>query len=221
MPITQWDPAVARAKEQLPNIDLNLTMTDISQGGWAGYSDNIVTLIAGGEQLDVIMIAIEGLGLLTGKKILAPLDDFLASDTAAKELLEKDVHPTLRTMLQVDGKQMEYPFSWNNMVTYYNTKIFEDKGVEAAGPDWTWDQFLDACDQDCRCQGRRGRPVRLFLLGQQRVWHECLVLQQRHLGADSGLEGLEPQGSQGSGDAAVPGRPDPEAQGFAQSAGLG
>ena len=85
MPITQWDPAIARAKEQLPNVDLTLTMTDISQGGWAGYSDNIVTLIAGGEQLDVIMIAIEGLGLLTGKKILAPLDDFLASDTAAKD----------------------------------------------------------------------------------------------------------------------------------------
>ena len=143
MPITQWDPAVARAKEQLPNVDLTLTMTDISQGGWAGYSDNIVTLIAGGEQLDVIMIAIEGLRLLTGKKILAPLDDFLASDTEAKDTLEKDVHKTLREMLQVDGKQMEYPFSWNNMVTYYNTKIFEDKGVEAPAADWTWDQFLD------------------------------------------------------------------------------
>ena len=153
MPITQWDPAVARAKEQLPNVDLTLTMTDISQGGWAGYSDNIVTLIAGGEQLDVIMIAIEGLGLLTGKKILAPLDDFLASDTAAKEVLEKDVHPTLRTMLQVDGKQMEYPFSWNNMVTYYNTKIFEDKGVEAPGPDWTWDQFLDAATKIADVKG--------------------------------------------------------------------
>jgi multiple sugar transport system substrate-binding protein len=153
MPITQWDPAVARAKEQLPNIDLNLTMTDISQGGWAGYSDNIVTLIAGGEQLDVIMIAIEGLGLLTGKKILAPLDDFLASDTAAKEVLEKDVHPTLRTMLQVDGKQMEYPFSWNNMVTYYNTKIFEDKGVEVPGPEWTWDQFLDTATKIADVKG--------------------------------------------------------------------
>jgi multiple sugar transport system substrate-binding protein len=143
MPITQWDPAVERALTQLPNIDLTLTMTDISQGGWAGYSDNIVTLIAGGEQLDVIMIAIEGLGLLSEKQILAPLDDFLAADTAAKELLESDVHPTLRTMLQVDGKQMEYPFSWNNMVTYYNTAIFEEKGVTPPGPDWTWDDFLD------------------------------------------------------------------------------
>lgn len=145
MPITQWDPAVERALTQLPNIDLNLTMTDISQGGWAGYSDNIVTLIAGGEQLDVIMIAIEGLRLLANKQILAPLDDFLAADTEAKNVLETDVHPTLREMLQVDGKQMEYPFSWNNMVTYYNTKIFEEKGVAAPSPDWTWDQFLDSC----------------------------------------------------------------------------
>lgn len=48
MPITQWDPAIKQAVAELPNIDLNLTMTDISQGGWAGYSDNIVTLIAGG-----------------------------------------------------------------------------------------------------------------------------------------------------------------------------
>jgi multiple sugar transport system substrate-binding protein len=144
MPITQWDPAVQRAVEQLPNIDLTLTMTDISQGGWAGYSDNIVTQIAGGEQLDVIMIAIEGLRLLSDKQILAPLDDFLAADTEAKNVLETDVHPTLRTMLQVDGKQMEYPFSWNNMVTYYNTAILEEKGVEPPGPDWTWDDFLDA-----------------------------------------------------------------------------
>ena len=153
MPITQWDPAVERALTQLPNVDLSLTMTDISQGGWAGYSDNIVTLIAGGEQLDVIMIAIEGLRLLTSKQILAPLDDFLAADTEAKNVLETDVHPTLREMLQVDGQQMEYPFSWNNMVTYYNTKIFADKGVEPPTPDWTWDQFLDSCTKIANVTG--------------------------------------------------------------------
>jgi multiple sugar transport system substrate-binding protein len=153
MPITQWDPAVERALAQLPNIDLTLTMTDISQGGWAGYSDNIVTLIAGGEQVDVIMIAIEGLRLLSNKQILAPLDDFLAADTEAKQILETDVHPTLREMLQVDSKQMEYPFSWNNMVTYYNTKIFEEKGVTVPTPDWTWEQFLDACVKIANVQG--------------------------------------------------------------------
>jgi multiple sugar transport system substrate-binding protein len=146
MPISQWETALGRVVGELPNIDLTLTQTvvDGATGGWAGYSDSIVTLIAGGEQLDVIMIAIEGLGLLTDKQILAPLDDFLAADTEAKNVLETDIHPTLREMLQVDSKQMEYPFSWNNMVTYYNTRIFEEKGVEPPSADWTWDQFLDS-----------------------------------------------------------------------------
>lgn len=143
MPISQWDAALGRVGAELPNIDLSLTQTVIGTDGWAGYSDAMVTLIAGGEQIDVIMIAIEGLGLLTDKQILAPLDDFLAADTEAKNVLETDVHPTLREMLQVNGKQMEYPFSWNNMITYYNTKIFEEKGVNPPSPDWTWDDFLD------------------------------------------------------------------------------
>ncbi len=40
---------------------------------------------------------------------------------------------------------MEIPFSWNNMVMYYNTKIFKEKGLEPPKPDWTWDDFLAAC----------------------------------------------------------------------------
>ncbi|MFN3981012.1 MAG: ABC transporter substrate-binding protein [Caldilinea sp.] len=145
MPIDQWQPAMERAVDQLPDIDLLLTQTNISEGGWAGYSDRIVTQIAGGEQLDVIMIAIEGLGLLTDKKILAPLDDYFLADPAEKEILDNDIHPVLREMLQVDGKQMEYPFSWNNMVMYYNTAIFEEAGVEPPSRDWNWEDFLDTC----------------------------------------------------------------------------
>jgi len=153
MPIDQWQPATERAIEQLPNVDLVLTQTNISDGGWAGYSDRIVTQIAGGEQLDVIMIAIEGLGLLSDKKILTPLDDYFIADPAEKEILDKDIHPVLREMLQVDGKQMEYPFSWNNMVMYYNTKIFEEKGIGAPAKDWSWSDFLEVCLKVANVQG--------------------------------------------------------------------
>jgi multiple sugar transport system substrate-binding protein len=153
MDISQWEAASKRAVEQLPNLDLKITSTSMGNGGWASYSDNIVTQIAGGEPLDVIMIAIEGLGLLADKQILAPLDDYFAADTAQKEILETDIHPTLRTMLQVDGKQMEYPFSWNNMVTYYNTAIFEEKGVTPPTPEWTWEDFLEASLKIANVQG--------------------------------------------------------------------
>jgi multiple sugar transport system substrate-binding protein len=152
MELNQWDPTLERAKELLPNIDLTITQTSI-QTGWSEYSDNIVTQIAGGEQLDVIMIAIEGLRLLTERNILVPLDDFISASPADQEVILNDVHETLREMLQVDGKQMEYPFSWNNMVMYYNTAIFEEKGVTPPGPDWTWSDFLETCLQIANVTG--------------------------------------------------------------------
>lgn len=153
MPIDTWDNSLVRAKERFPHINLTVTNTQIAGIGWDGYSDLILTQIAGGEQLDVIMIAIEGLGLLTAKNVLRPLDEFLAVDAEAKEILETDVHKTLREMLQVNGKQMEYPFSWNNMVMYYNTAIFEEEGIDPPAEDWTWDDFLETCLKVARVTG--------------------------------------------------------------------
>lgn len=143
MPVNTFDETIKRSKDQLGNINLEVNANSWGAGGWDGYSDTLLTRIAGGEQIDVIMIAIEGLGLLSKKSVLAPLDEFLAADAPAQELLQNDVHKTLREMLQVDGKQMEYPFSWNNMVTYYNTAIFEEEGIEPPSADWSWDDFLE------------------------------------------------------------------------------
>lgn len=143
MPVNTFDETIKRSKDQLGNINLEVNANSWGAGGWDGYSDTLLTRIAGGEQIDVIMIAIEGLGLLSKKSVLAPLDEFLAADAPAQELLQNDVHKTLREMLQVDGKQMEYPFSWNNMVTYYNTAIFEEEGINPPSADWTWDDFLE------------------------------------------------------------------------------
>jgi len=153
MPVNTWDDVGKEATQLLPNINLKVGQTVIGQGGWAAYSDKIITQIAGGEQLDAIMIAIEGLGLLSSKKILRPLDDFFNADAEAKNTLSNDVHKTLREMLQYRGKQMEYPFSWNNMVMYYNTKIFQEEGIDPPKPEWTWDDFLGVCKKVARVKG--------------------------------------------------------------------
>ncbi len=153
MPVNTFDESLKRAQERLPNIDLEVNANGWGNGGWDGYSDTLLTRIAGGEQIDVIMIAIEGLGLLSAKNVLAPLDEFLATDTVAAEVLQTDVHKTLREMLQVNGKQMEYPFSWNNMVMYYNTAVFEEEGIEPPSTEWTWDDFLEVCMKVARVTG--------------------------------------------------------------------
>lgn len=153
MPVNTFDNSIARGKEKLPNIALEVNANSFGNSGWDGYADTLITRLAGGEQIDVIMIAIEGLGLLSVKNMLVPLDEFLAADAPAAEILENDVHVTLREMLQVDGKQMEYPFSWNNMVMYYNTAIFEEEGIEPPSGEWTWDNFLEVCTKVARVSG--------------------------------------------------------------------
>ena len=153
MPVNTFDNSLERAKDQLSGINLEVNANGWGNGGWDGYSDTLLTRIAGGEQIDVIMIAIEGLGLLASKNVLVPLDDFLSADVDAAAVLESDVHPTLRKMLQVDGKQMEYPFSWNNMVLYYNTAVFEEEGIDPPSPDWTWEDFLETCQKVARVSG--------------------------------------------------------------------
>jgi multiple sugar transport system substrate-binding protein len=143
MAIDTWNNSLERAKERLPGIDLTVTQTGMP-GGWSGYADQVITQIAGGEQLDVIMIAVEGIPLLGSKNILLPLGPYIDSDSEAQAIVD-DTHPLLLSMLAWDGKQLELPFSWNNMVMYYNTKIFADKGVDPPAEDWTWDDFLATC----------------------------------------------------------------------------
>ena len=153
MPVNTFDETIKRSKDALAGITLEVNANSFNGGGWDAYSDNLLTRIAGGEQIDVIMIAIEGLGLLAKKNVLVPLDEFLAADTEANDILQNDVHKTLREMLQVDGKQLEYPFSWNNMVTYYNTEIFKAEGIEPPKADWTWDDFLEVCLKIAKVSG--------------------------------------------------------------------
>jgi multiple sugar transport system substrate-binding protein len=57
-------------------------------------------------------------------------------------MLTDDVDPALNAPFKIDGKTYYIPHSWNNMVIYYNTKMFKDAGIDPPKPDWSWDDFL-------------------------------------------------------------------------------
>jgi multiple sugar transport system substrate-binding protein len=152
MGIATWENSLKRAQEMYPEIELEASQTAMP-GGWSGYADQVITKIAGGDQLDLIMIAIEGLGLLSSKKVILPLDDMFDADPVNKDLLMNDTHKVLREMMQYDGKQMQFPFSWNNMVIHYNTAIFEEAGVPAPEPNWDWEDFLAVCEKVANVKG--------------------------------------------------------------------
>ncbi|NLE46161.1 MAG: extracellular solute-binding protein [Chloroflexi bacterium] len=131
-------------EERTEGITLTADVNPWGTGGWDTYADNVITRIAGGEGIDIIYIAIEGLALLTEKKIIMPFDPFLEVDVPFREDVEEDIHPTLMRGLNWKGQQMMIPTAWNNMVIHYNHTIFEEKGVSEPTEDWTWDDFLDA-----------------------------------------------------------------------------
>ncbi len=132
------------------NIQLDISQTQMDN--WAQYADKIITMIAGGEQLDVLMIAIEGIALLGVKNILVDLTDFLTADPDTQKMVKDDIAPALTDMLKYKGKLLEIPFSWNNMVIYYNTKIMADKGVKVPEK-MTWDDFRGICSQVADVKG--------------------------------------------------------------------
>jgi multiple sugar transport system substrate-binding protein len=134
------------------NITLDLFQTTMDNPDWAIYCDKLVTMIAGCEPLDVLMIAIEGIALMGYKNILSDLGSYLAADPTTENMIKTDMAPSLTDMLRYKGKLLEIPFSWNNMCIYYNTKIMAEKGITVP-MHMTWDDFLNICQQVADVKG--------------------------------------------------------------------
>ncbi|MBE0699498.1 MAG: hypothetical protein IH586_21455 [Anaerolineaceae bacterium] len=141
MAVDQVNGFASSIQEDMAAKNIQLEIFQTSMDNWAQYADKIITQIAGGEQLDVLMIAIEGVALLGVKNILYDLAQFLDADPVTAKMVKDDIAPALTDMLRYKGKLLEIPFSWNNMVMYYNTKIAQEKGVTFAEK-MTWSDFL-------------------------------------------------------------------------------
>jgi multiple sugar transport system substrate-binding protein len=132
--------AYSRFKQRNPNVTIEDNFVPVTT--WSEYANKVVAQVAGGQAPDIINIAIEGTRLVVSKELLMPLDDLISSDDGGKELIA-DVDEALINAFKVDGKIWQIPHSWNNMVIFYNTKMFKDAGIEPPTAEWTWQDFLD------------------------------------------------------------------------------
>jgi ABC-type glycerol-3-phosphate transport system substrate-binding protein len=89
---------------------------------------------------------IEGVRATITQNLILPLDDFIAHDPTSKEYL-KDVAPALSDALKFEGKTYYLTREWNNMCIHYNTKAFEEAGIERPRDDWTWDDFITIAEK--------------------------------------------------------------------------
>jgi ABC-type glycerol-3-phosphate transport system substrate-binding protein len=137
-----WEAIIAEFNQEYPDITVNLVSA--TGNNWGDYLNGVATLIAGGEKLDIMWVATEGVQLLVNQlQIAVPLDDYIERDMEALQEYFDDVNPQLLEAFQVDGHQYELPYSWNPMVIYYNTVRLEEAGLEPPAADWTRDDFLE------------------------------------------------------------------------------
>lgn len=150
--ISNWgDPAdqevyksvVERFKVKYPNVTVVDNFTPITT--WTEYVNKLVAQQAAGDSPDVVNIAIEGVRLGVSKQMFDPLNAYLETDPAGAAIAA-DVDPALLNSLAVDGNQYLMPGTWQQMVIYYNTKMFQDAGI-TPNPDWTWDEFKDVAQK--------------------------------------------------------------------------
>jgi multiple sugar transport system substrate-binding protein len=164
------DAAIARFNQRYPNVKVTDQFTPITS--WPDYIDKLVTQVASGKAPDLIHIATEGALLTISKKLVIPLDEFINSDAGKKLLTEID--PALLKGFTVDSKLYLLPEAWNNMMIYYNTKVFKEAGVSRPTDDWTWDDFLALAKRLTSGEGpskRFGFGIPYFNFGLTPFWY--------------------------------------------------
>lgn len=135
-----WESHVARFNETFPDITVNLI--GVPGEAWSEYLNGTATLIAGGEQPDIIWVATEGVRFLVGLDLMLPLDDIVAEAGGDLQEYFDDMAPNMVDSMRVDGQLYFFPYSWNTMLVYYNQEMFDAAGLEYPSDDWTRDEFL-------------------------------------------------------------------------------
>ena len=122
-----WKKTIEGFMAENPDIDINYVSTPGAT--WGEYLDKVSTLIAGGEKPDVMWVATEGMLLLHRENLMHPLDTYIERDKTELQEFFDDVAPALLEAMILGGKTYALPYSWNNMVVWYNTKVFNELGV--------------------------------------------------------------------------------------------
>lgn len=111
-------------------------------GGWAGHFSKMQTLIAAGEEPDMIRIAVEGFRMFHDNDLIASFNPYFELYPEKKSILD-ELHPKIMAPYIVDGEIYGLTFEWNNVLCHINLNILEEAGLEMPPMDWDLDMFLE------------------------------------------------------------------------------
>jgi multiple sugar transport system substrate-binding protein len=115
--------------------------------GWGEYCTKLQTMIAGGDQLDVAIVASEGIEMFVSMDIPTPIDDFIAANPEVSKTIQDDVSDDLEQAFIFGGNTYSFPFSFNNVFMHFNLDRIAQAGAEVPQGDWSKDDFIALCEK--------------------------------------------------------------------------
>ena len=111
--------------------------------------------IAAGKQIDLYVVATEGVQLFAGADYVQPLDKWVKRDAHQLKDYFDDVAPTLINSTMYEGSLYQLPYGWNAANVYINTKLFRENGIDYPEYNWTKDDFYNIAKKITKKQGNR------------------------------------------------------------------
>lgn len=117
-------------------------------------------MFAGNDGPDIMMAWELNYSGLAERNIYADLQPYIDADEEYKKVVEEDHEPSLLGMFNYKDQQLVLPEQFAGVVLYYNTKMFEEAGVEPPPADWTdtnwtYDKFLETATALTKSEGGR------------------------------------------------------------------
>lgn len=150
-----WDSVQRPAMEQLiedfnkeyPNIKVNITLTPFDQ-----YFTKLQTQAAGGELPDVFWMNGPNVQLYASEGMLEPLTSLIDSDA-----IDPANYPSaMNDLYTFEDSMYAVPKDFDTIGLWYNTRLFEEAGVEIPTEDWTWEDFHQAAKTISEKLGSQG-----------------------------------------------------------------
>lgn len=125
-------------EKENPDIEINIITV-----GYEDYFVNLQTKIAGGLAPDVYELNYENFVTYAKKNVLKELDNTIS----AAEFDKSQLNEKALNAFQINDNQYGLPFSFSNVVLFYNEELFDRAGIDYPSSDWKWDDSLAAAKQ--------------------------------------------------------------------------
>jgi multiple sugar transport system permease protein len=130
-----------RFQELHPEINvISANGLRIDSGNPAFDSDFLLAM-AGGSAPDIIYVNFRQLGSYVNQDFLYPLNEYVDKTPG----ILRNVNPSIRRVLNIDGKIYCVPWGQFAMALYYRKDLYRDSGLDPDKPPRTWDEFYDYC----------------------------------------------------------------------------